>query len=167
MSNLSLRDDTTFWFENEFDRIFYGDKIFASCFIQILEHSYERCWFTWTCWSSHQIQSFLCRKNIFFDAISDIRKDKLFKFFCHSIDFSHNHSDSSCLEKCIHSIRYAVFWYISKISFLISEEFIESLRVALKQLSKDDFHRFIAEFTCSFFSDDFSIHSIGNTFSSW
>ncbi len=166
MSDLSLRDDAMLRFEDEFDRIFYGDEVFASCSIQMFKHSNQWGWFTWSGRTSDQIQSFLSGKNIFFDTVSDIGENKLFKFLGHSIDFSHHYSDSSCLEKSIYPIWYAVFRYKSKISFLVAEKLIKSLWISLKKLSKNDFHGFITEFTCSFLSDDFPVISVRNTLSS-
>lgn len=166
MANLSLGDDAFFRFKDELDGIFYGDEIFASCFVQVFEHRNQRSRFTGSGRSGDQIQSFLCGKDIFFDAVGDIGENELFEFLCHSVDFSHDHSDPSCLEKGIYSVRNAVFRYVGEISFLVSEEFVESLRISLEKLPEDDFHGFIAEFSCSFFSDDLSIAPVGDAFSS-
>ena len=135
MSDFPLGDYAFLRFKKEFDRIFYRDEMFIPCFVQILEHSDKRSGFTRTCRTSHQVQSFFGRKDILFDAVSYIREDKFIKFFGHSIDLSHNHSDFSCLEESIHPIGDSVFRKISKISLFVSEKFIESLWIALEKLS--------------------------------
>lgn len=166
MTDLSLGDDAFFRFKDEFYRVFYGDEVFIPCLIQVFEHGDERSRFPGACRSGHQIQSFLCGEDVLFDAVGDIGEDEFFEFLGHSVDFSHHHSDPSGLEKRVYSVRHAVFRYIREIRLLVAEEFIESLRISLEKLSKDDFHGFIAEFSCGFLSDDVSVASVGNALSS-
>ena len=50
------------------------------------------------------------------------------------IDLSHYNSDFSCFEKSIDSIGCAIFSFIGKITFFISDKFIKILNVVLEEL---------------------------------